>query len=238
MLMFLFAVSPLVIAAIWLIHANVKTLRDSREYQRKREERRAAELKKSQRVQRPPTPRVGGPKVILTYGANAVIPDDLPPGVIATRQMTDATPEQWAAAVAAYEAQTPGLTYVDDDDDEGEARIDRTRYSEREIVYVLERLTSEGRFFKIGMTNRNDVSLRAREVRSTVISYTNDVRERDVHRELRHYRLDRRNLPAEIADSHGPTEWFRPTPEVEAFAFDGVLPSGRTARMVIDRQAA
>jgi hypothetical protein len=114
---------------------------------------------------------------------------------------------------------------------------DTRRYSEREIVYVLERITSEGRFFKIGKTSRNDVSRRAYEVRSTIVSYTNEVRERHVHRELRHSRVDRRDLPAEITAAHGPTEWFRPTPEVERFAFDGVLPSGRTARMVADRAA-
>jgi hypothetical protein len=112
-----------------------------------------------------------------------------------------------------------------------------SRYSEREIVYVLERLTAEGRFFKIGKTSRNDVSRRAYEVRSTIVSYTNSVRERDVHRELRGSRIHRSQLPAEITDAHGPTEWFRPTPEVERFAFEGILPSGRQATMVADRAA-
>jgi len=121
-------------------------------------------------------------------------------------------------------------------------RIERetssSRYSDREIVYVLERITSEGRFFKIGKTSRSDVSRRAYEVRSTIVSYTNEVRERDVHQELHRSRISRTRLPAEITDAHGPTEWFRPTPEVERFAFDGVLPSGRTATMVADRAAA
>jgi len=124
-----------------------------------------------------------------------------------------------------------------DIEEQGSPVRDTSRYSEREIVYVLERLTAEGRFFKIGKTSRNDVSRRAYEVRSTIVSYTNSVRERDVHRELRHSRVERRDLPAEITNGHGPTEWFRPTPEVERFAFEGILPSGRQATMVADRAA-
>jgi len=154
-------------------------------------------------------------KVILTYGHDAVLPEDLPAHVFATRQSVGG----------------------DGDYTESYDEIDRSRYSEREIVYVLERLTSEGRFFKIGKTSRNDVSRRAYEVRSTIVSYTNSVRERDVHRELRRSRIHRSQLPAEITDAHGPTEWFRPTPEVERFAFEGILPSGRTATMVADRAA-